>query len=55
MNKDIIKFANDEKRSIKEIMDQFKIPVKQKFTLRKRLKEAGIVLKETRGRHKIEF
>ena len=55
MNKNIIKFANEEKRSIREIMDKFSIPVKQKFTLRKRLKEAGIILKETRGRKKIEF
>lgn len=55
MNKEIIEFANKEKRSIKEIMEKFKIPVEQKFTLRKRLKENNVVLKETRGRKKIEF
>jgi len=52
MNK-IIQFCKTKKRTIKDIMEKFNIPKQQERTLRRRLKEKKVILKD--GRRKVEF
>jgi hypothetical protein len=55
MNEEIIEFAKEEPRTVGEIMVKFGIKESQRQTFRRRLKEAGIKMKESRGRKKINF
>jgi len=54
LRQSILNFAEKKPRVLKEIMDKFKIPYEKRETLRKRLKEAGVKLREGRGRSSIE-
>ncbi len=55
LRKEILDFANKKPRVIKEIMEEFGVSEFQRETFRKRLKEAGIKLRENRGRTSIKF
>jgi hypothetical protein len=55
MNEKIIAWAKKKPRTIWEIMDHFKIHPSKRQTLRRRLSENNITLKEARGRRKEEF
>jgi len=50
-----VQFAMTDEYTIVEIMKEFSIPDTQKMTLRRRLKESKVIMKESRGRKKIVF
>ena len=52
---EMIKFAKQKLRTVAEIAEKFDIPKKKLCTLRNRLKEANVKLKESRGRKRINL
>lgn len=55
MNKKMLEFARKQPRTIDEIIEHFGIDKKHRETVRRRIHENNIKLKENRGRKKIEL
>lgn len=53
--KEIIKYAKKDPKVLSDIMKKFNISESQKMTLRRRLKDNKVIMKEARGRKKIVF
>ncbi len=52
---EIIEFARKVPHTILEIMTKFNIPPSKKWTLKRRLKDAKILMKESRGKKKTDL
>jgi hypothetical protein len=53
LSKNIVNWCKKKPRTRAEVMDHFDIPYEHRETLRRRLIEAGIKLRDARGRKKI--